>query len=592
MTGSIIASILYVTGFVLCFAAIFLLPKSEQKLNGVMWLVLSLLAEMCWGGFVAAIINIVHIPINIYSMGIVYLVSAVLLGVKSYREKKIQSYEWSLLDILFSLGVFLLVGYMVLKKAGTDLNLVFVNSDAAVHLKNAVSVVLNQELPTMYFAPFQTAMVLEVMMPAVPIYDFYKVFFVIDAFLFAVEVIFFFLFCQEYLKKKWMKVIGIFMCIFYAAGYPLLSYIWTFYYWALGVMLMGMVTLLVRMYRKNEIRRNYILLLLMLSCNGVTMCYMLIGPMTFIAAFLCLAVTAKSEGKLVTKGNVLMALKVFLAPTLLAIYYCYFEFLRKQGMSATEVISIEGGIYRELYVNFLFVMPIVAYMVVHSIYKRKADENMIFFLTLCAFVLVLFVLAVKLRVSGYYYYKFYYPLWFYAFVLAIQGMEKMLEKHWEVLVSYGLVFVFLFGLHFGGIERKIVESSANFQTEEHAGVLFDLYDNNRPFVLKSDITFSKDYMDICKYVVDELESEKDIPLIATQENYEKCYWYEAITGEDSSDYYGWWHKFKNVRKKLDGQKVEFFAVFKDSPVFEENEDYFTQFEVVYENETGVIYRTR
>ena len=78
MNGSMVASILYVTGFFTLFAAIFLLPKSEKKLNGVMWLILTLLAEMCWGGFVAGVINIVHIPVNIYSIGLVYLVSAVL----------------------------------------------------------------------------------------------------------------------------------------------------------------------------------------------------------------------------------------------------------------------------------------------------------------------------------------------------------------------------------------------------------------------------------------------------------------------------------------------------------------------------------
>ena len=53
-------------------------------------------------------------------MGIVYVLSAVLLGVKIRREKKIQKYRWSWLDVLFSLAVFLAVAFMVLKKAGPE----------------------------------------------------------------------------------------------------------------------------------------------------------------------------------------------------------------------------------------------------------------------------------------------------------------------------------------------------------------------------------------------------------------------------------------------------------------------------------------
>lgn len=591
MNGSVIASILYVTGFAALFAAIFLLEKSEKKLNGIMWLISSLLAEMCWGGFVAAVINLVHIPINIYSMGVVYLLSAGLLGIKIWREKKIQHYQWELLDILFSAGVILIVALMVFQRTGLELDPMFLNSDAAVHLKNAVSLVQSQHLPVMYFAPFQTAMVLEIFMPAVPIYNFYKIFILLDAFLFIVELIFFYTFCREYFSNWKMKITGVLMCVLYGAGYPLLSYLLTFYYWALGVMIMTWIALLLRMYRREEVKRNYLLVLLMLACNGVTMCYMLIGPTTYIAAFLCLAVIVKSEGKLVTKSNILLALKVFLIPTILAVYYCYFEFLKKQGMSAKEVIAIDGGIYRELYVNFLLVLPFVVYWILQSVRQKKADENMIFFLTILVFVMALFFLAVKGFVSGYYFYKFYYPFWFFAYVLAIQGMGKLLEEHWEMLASYGLVFLFLFVIHFGKVEAKAVQNWANFQEEEHAGVFFHLYDFNNDYAHQERCAVPPKYMELCRYVVDELDSDKDIPLLATQGNYEDCYWYEAITGEDSSDFYGWWHNFSDVKRKLESQKVEYFAVYKNSDIFRENREYFKKYEKVYQNKKAVVYRT-
>ena len=592
MSGSIIASILYVTGFLLCFSAVLLLKKSDGKLNGVMWLILSLLAQLCWGGLVAGIINIVHIPINIYSIGLVYLITAALLGFKIYREKCVQKYEWHLLDILFSLAVFFTVAVMVYAKAGPGFDLIFINSDAAVHLKNAVSLVQSQKLPVMYFAPFQLGMILEVLMPAVPIYDFYKIFIVVDAVFLAVEVVFFFEFCREYFKNWRMKAVGVIMCIFYAAGYPLLSYLFTFYYWAIGVMLMGFAALLLRMYRRQQINRSYLLFLLMLCCNGTVMCYMLIAPMAFIAAFLGLVSIVKDEGKLVTKGNVLLALKVFLLPTLLAIYYCYFEFLSKEGKTASEVIAIEGGIYRELYVNFLLLMPVVAYMVIRAIHRKKADINMIFFGTTSIFVLVLFVLTGVKIASGYYFYKFYYPLWFFAFVLAIQGIAEMLDKHWEILASYGLTFLFLFVMHYGKLEELVVLNKSNFQEAYRSDQFFHLYDYNKSYLMITGSTFPDEYMDMCRYVVDELGREENVPLISSHDRYEKCYWYEALTGNDCSEYYGWGYDFREVKGKLKKRKEKHFAVLIDSLVFQQNKDYFEKFEVVYKNEKSVVYHNK
>lgn len=591
MSGSITASILYLIGFIAFFVTLFLLKKSEKKLNGVMWLVLTLIIEMCWGAFVAALINIVHIPVNICSMGIIYLVSALLIGIKVRREKEFQKYKWEMLDILVSAVVLLGMAALVVYKAGLGLEPVFSNSDAAVHLKNAMSVVQSEKLPTMYFAPLQLAMVLEVMSPVCAVYNFYKIFMVVDAFLFALEMIFFYLFCKEYFEKKWMKLVGAVLCIFYGAGYPLMSYLMTFYYWALGVMLMGVIALLLRQYRRKEIRRDYAVFAIMLGCNAVTMCYMLIGPVTFIATFICLLFDVKQEGRIVTKQNILLALKVFLVPTLLAVYYCYIEFLQKKAMSAADVIAIDGGIYRNVYINFLLIIPLVAYTIIRSVKKKKVDENMIFFLSILVFVLALFVLVLKAKVSGYYYYKFYYPLWFFSFVLAIQGMEELLEKQWEMAVSYGLVVAFLFVMHFSGIEQWMVKHPANVQDEEYAGGVFHIYDFNKAYLLKKDKAFTEEQMDICKYVVEELEAKENVPLIANQQNYEKCYWYEAITGEDSSEYYGWFYKFNKVAKKLDEQKVKYFAVFKDSAVYLENQAYFEGFSAVYENAGGVIYST-
>lgn len=592
MSSSIFASVLYLIGFLSLYILLFLWKKSDERLSGVTWLVATLLAEMCWGAFAAGILNIIRIPINLYSVGILYLLCALLIGAKLYYDGEIQSYRWSIQDIVVALAIFGAVTALVLYRVGPELRPAFANSDAAVHLKNAVSLVQSQRLPVMYFAPFQTAMLLEVIMPFVAIYHFYKIFIFFDAFLLALELLFFYLFCKESFEEgRAMKAIGILMCVFYALGYPLVSYWYTFYYWALGVMLIGFCAWLLRLYARNEAGRGYLLFTLMLACNAVTMCYMLFAPIAFIAAFLCLALIQRRGGPLLVRENVMLALKVFLLPTILAIYYCYFEFLRKEHMAATDVMVLEGGIYRDFYVNFLLLMPIVAYWIIRSLKKGCFDVNMVYFLTFLISMGALFVLSYKGYLSGYYYFKFYYPLWFFAFVLAIQGIRELLEEHWEMLAACGLVVFFLVVMHFGGVEKKIVNHPAQYQVEEYAGSFFRIYDFVHAYLQNKICPMKEGHMQICQYVVDHLEHDEDIPLLATIENYDRCFWYEAMTGEDASDYYGWQHDFSELQQKLENQEVEYFAIFKESPIFQDHRKYFKQFEKVYSNKNGVIYRT-
>ena len=83
-----------------------------------------------------------------------------------------------------------------------------------------------------------------------------------------------------------------------------------------------------------------------------------------------------------------------------------------------------------------------------------------------------------------------------------------------------------------------------------------------------------------------------MPLISSHDRYENCYWYEALTGNDCSEYYGWDYDFREVKGKLKKRKEKHFAVLIDSLVFQQNKDYFEKFEVVYKNEKSVVYHNK
>ena len=53
--------------------------KSERKQAGMTWIVLLLILMNCYHTFWAAILNVIHIPVNIISMGIIDLLTGGLL---------------------------------------------------------------------------------------------------------------------------------------------------------------------------------------------------------------------------------------------------------------------------------------------------------------------------------------------------------------------------------------------------------------------------------------------------------------------------------------------------------------------------------
>ena len=83
--GTIFGTIFYPLALFACVFGVYSFKKSYRELNGFVWLVLSFLITIAMGAMIAGIISPLHIPVNVYSMGIVYLL---LAGVMFYFIKK------------------------------------------------------------------------------------------------------------------------------------------------------------------------------------------------------------------------------------------------------------------------------------------------------------------------------------------------------------------------------------------------------------------------------------------------------------------------------------------------------------------------
>lgn len=589
MEGSVISSIFFTVSFGLAYAGAFRIKKSEKPLNGVTWVMMDFITVLCWGALCAGLINMVRIPVNIVSIGLAYLAFGAALLYKAHKDGETQVHEWKRYDLLYvgvvGGAVFLLLAIRITP----DMDFVFNSSDAAVHLRNSLTIVRTGRLDTMYFAPLHNALVTEVFLPFIEKINTYKVFLAVDGAAFVLEAVFFLAMVREYLHKTALKVLGIFIGFAYLFGYPMHSYLFTFFYWGICVLLVGYAVMLLREYASGNLKENITIFCLMSCCASITMCYMLFGPVSYVAAFLCLCINFQKKGTLFSWNTVKISLQVFLLPCILSVYYCYFMFLKKQGLSIGGTLGLQGAIYGELFINFIWMLPFVLCMLVHEVKERRLDETMVFFLCFALMVLVVGALAVAGKASQYYYFKFYYPVWMLGFVVMAQGVSRLYEESREFLAAMALMAVFLAAVSVTKLETKV--QARGIGQGDRTSVLFDIYYYNASSYRTRVKPVNQDLLEASNYIMEEFGEDENVPMISTLPNYVQCYWYEALTGEDSSEYYGWDYGMDEIKRKLMGQEVKHFIVGKYFKVYKKHKKFFKKFKWVFENDTVFVAET-
>ena len=434
--GTILGTICYAAAFIFCVVQIYRYRKSHKPMNGFTWSVLSFLAAICMGGIGAGILSPLHIPVNIYTMAVVYLAIALFMMSLIRREGMTQEYVWEKFDFFVIALITVVVAVITLKIYTPQLWYCYYNSDAGLHLKEATEIVRSQQVTKMYLLHLQNAMFVEMIQPFVRIADWYKGYILGDCFFLWVEILFFAAMIRQAAKTKASKGLSVILIFFYFMGYPFLSFYYSFGYWAMGSMFVGFLMMTTRLYEEALVERKITVVMLMLGCFGVMTSYMMFAPVAFITVFGYLMLVAKREGRIFSKRNVLLALKVFLLPTVLGLYYCLYGFFISSGTSITGALSNQGGIYTELYMDFFWTILPVLFILAYTLKKRKLTPDVVFFCTFLGFTGVMLLLTLTHHISTYYFYKTYYPLWMFCWALTARAFSIMLQQAKETLIAY------------------------------------------------------------------------------------------------------------------------------------------------------------
>lgn len=585
MSVSIIASVFFVTAWFCLTSSIWCYKKSQKKLDGAAWIPAVILLTTCWHVFIAALINLVKIPVNIITIGIFDLLAGGILWFKIYKAKEKQHYKFNIGDAVF--GVVLLIFSIWLVKqryGGTEFVINYLTIDPAAHFKAAMDVVNNQCVNNMFYQALTNGLLIEVFAPFIKVDYYYKIFVFSEVlFLFLAGGMFYGT-VKRYLSSRFMQIAGIVVSFIYMVGYPLNSTEYGFVYLGMGITIVVLLVFLADNFAKREISKWWNILLLSLGCLGIFECYVMFMPVAFFSIIFVVFLKQKRAGILISKDTVITCLAIFLIPCILGFIYTYCGIFNN-GLTVGGALSNEGAIYRDLYSNFLPFAPLALYGFYRGVKERENHTSMFLLPFLILFMLGLFARGMLGKVSSYYYYKTYYLLWLVVMLLLIAGIYYMTAEMHKLICCYFVVWVVVLGAMVTHLEERIQAQNQLFDINIKSAAVNDIFSYNYGNVWST--AYSPDKQELYHYVYDEL-LQKGQDMVPIASYWQDDFWYQGITNQRND---GWdVNNSAGFLKMLLNSGAEYVLVLTDSQstVYLDNQEYFDSLEKVYENQAGYI----
>lgn len=587
-----VTNFFFFISFVSFLSGLVLVYKVPEMVSLFRCVIICLITELCFGAVIVGIYSLVGAPIHLASLSIAYLIMGVTVwGIVAY-QKKIQELEISKVDI-YSLFVIILWFLAVFIKVFTpSIENAYINSDPAVHYKNALRVLDTGRVSAMYFAETYNGLVMELFAPFVTRYSLLKPFILADSFANLLNVFMFYCLIISFVQSKFVKIIIPLLSFLYFVGWPFNSYVaGGFVYFGWGVTLFAYVVyMLIKLYESRERRSQIILLgLVLLGCFSVLVCYLLFIAILAPLVLISLIYVAKKNHMIVFGRRktgiciavLLMAIGVF--------SFCFWGFFHGDMIYVFDALKTDGGIAKELYQDFVFLIPAFFYM--GWKYIKNKEINIIFITTgvILVYIICTFLICLSGIMSPYYYYKSYYLLWFFTWIMTIEFIDYLFQKDKVLLFSYGGTLLFAIFITLSGVdsalERKgiVIDDSSVLVYSSP----FPIWDRMEQFFVMDQYLEDKHALiDLSRYINDEFSEEEKIPMLG--DVYFLNMWYNSYTN-NSGIYITSDELFADSIEECKKAGYQYIAVYQNMKRYWDNKELLNGYENVYDNGYYGIY---
>ena len=560
-------SVFYVISYMALLSGIFFLKKSEEKLNAVTWLGLSVMTTLCFQALIAAAFYKTPIPISVITIGAADLIMGITLWIISIK-RGLQKLYVKAYDVAALIFTALIAGFYFRQKFQLGNGINFISVDSASHFDIARTIVTEHRSPTnMFFAAVNSAMPMEALIPKTGIFEMYKTFTLWETGYFFLSGLMFYILINHFLDSKGMKVGGFFSIVIYMLAYPLYSYLFGFSYFGLSIALIAYILYMASLFISRDISRVYAYIMLGMGLFGLFLCYMLFVPAIYPGILIAIAIGIICTDRLISGKSILTMLGVFLAPSVAGMLLTFGNLIflssgsgsgsgSEGGSSAPSGIALDGGCYNDMYSNFVYMLPFViagiciGCMEIKKAYQDKKEKNekseksivvtklsmitaesaVLVSVTcvMAVFMAAMAVFTLKGKVSVYYYVRNNNVFFLLASVLLVKTLSYLYTRFKPIVVSYYIVVILCLGMIRLNVDERITEQNERL-LRVGADQLFDVYKFNHDFV-RFAFPVTVNEVNVYEYMVTNVPSEgEDAPKIIAAGSPTFTSWFKVMT---------------------------------------------------------------
>ena len=444
-----------------------LYPKNNTKLPLFLWVIPMILMPEIFACSVGGVLTAVGLPADITTIGIGNFAAAGFLYLLIRRKgSKVQQYFFDWKNGI-SIGILTIIALFVAYIRFTPaLNISFETSDPSIHMQMAMDSLIAHSVLSprtfMFMGNFTNSLFLRFWLPFVGNENLYRVFIVKLCLNWLVDASIFFCIIRTIFKKNSGHFVSLGISVLYFLGYPLTNLLFGFNYLGLTVTLFLFLIFIEQQRAENILPVWMAYILLSITCFSIAVGYVIFAPIAFLGVFLSLSLDYwREKRKFMDFGYIKMQLSVFLFPTLLMLLYYFVLIERLGGNNDISGLMAEGYIYRNLYSDFILVLPFSAIGLSLLVQMRNSQNNTLLSMVLFAIIetLVLVFLLLKGKISSYYYFKINFLLWPLIWILAAVAVAYLFE-HLKISVYFlTIIVVAVFGMFVLQIEKRMNEHS-------------------------------------------------------------------------------------------------------------------------------------
>ena len=614
-------SIMFLLSLISIMSSFILIKKTEKKIDIFSFIGITAVIIMCYNVFLAYILTFFKIQTTLQNLSIINFAVSIIFTLMIIKKKEIQRYKINKIDILCILIITIGVGIVSYFEFGFPFNIKYETSDPSVHYLTSVEFAKNETLLTNYndiiYGNMQirkpasyvnSGLIMMIFSPYMEEIEFYNIFIAFGISVLLETGIVMYNTLVKFSKNNKTRIMACIVSLIYVLGYPFNSLLFGFEYMSLAILIIGAIIEMVYYFENKNFKLIYNIIIFFLLNFGLFFSYYTFVPFVYSGLWIYFCLYSYKQNKklknILKKENVIILVITLLIPFALGYIYHMNQDLYKAPFSRSQLLSeesrylTEGGfaqkgyIYVNFYSNMILFIPITVYVLKKEYKNYNFDFITLFFLV--GYIVLLFIGYFLNKVSAYYICKNYYILWLLLIYENFKGLMYMYDKdkHDPYVCITAYIILIIIGLLFTKVQR--IEANTNIG--ENIFKVTDIYAENKTIINETRIIYTKEELEILKYVRENLDYNKEIEILGNK--HQLLWGYPLLRYINYEDEYSSKEDFGQMRllRKL-GKipekvgNIDYLIYFNKSlyyMYYDKTIDLFKDGEIIYKNNAGGI----